>query len=166
VCNLRERAIILFLVDSGLRRQEFCNLERKDINLQTGVVTVRQGKGRKDRIAVVGATTRRALLRYWQTCANQEENAPAFQTKDGQRFTPAGLRSLLLRLGHKAGVHITPHALRRTFATLALQGGMDLISLQTLLGHSDIATTRRYVQWLDDDLLKAHKKASPIDNLR
>jgi integrase/recombinase XerD len=166
VCDLRQKAIILFLVDSGLRRQEFCNLQRKDVDLQTGMVIVRQGKGRKDRVAVIGATTRRTLLKYWQTCPNQNENAPAFQTLDGQPFSPSGLRSLLVRLSKRAGVPLSPHALRRSFATLALQGGMDLVSLQMLLGHRDISTTRRYVQWLDDDLLTAHRKASPIDNLK
>jgi site-specific recombinase XerD len=164
-CNLRERAIILLLVDSGLRRQEVCNLNRSDIDLQTGIVRVRQGKGRKDRIAVIGATTRRALLKYWQTCPNQEADAPAFQTENGQRLNRYGLQSLLRRLSQRSGVSFSAHALRRSFATLALQAGMDLVSLQTLLGRSDISTTRRYIQWLESDLLEAHRRASPIDNL-
>ncbi len=165
VCDLREKAIILSAVDSGLRRQELCNLNREDVDLQTGAVRVRQGKGRKDRLAVVGATTRRSLLRYFALAEDKRPQAPAFQTQNGTRFTVNGLRSLFLRLGHKAGVHLTPHALRRTFATLALQNGIDLISLQMLLGHSDISTTRRYVQWLEADLVEAHRKTSPVDNL-
>jgi len=75
------------------------------------------------------------------------------------------LRSLLLRIGKKAGIHLSPHALRRTFATLSLQNGMDIVSLQTLLGHSSLETTRRYIQWLDSDLLEDHRKHSPADNL-
>lgn len=165
VCDMREKAIILFLVDSGLRRREFCNLNRQDIDLQTGGVIVRQGKGKKDRLAVIGSTTRRALLRYFAVVPNKAPEAPAFQTRNGTRFTPSGLGSFFLRLSKRAGIHLTPHALRRTFATLALQGGMDLVSLQTLLGHSDISTTRQYIQWLDEDLLNAHRRASPVDNL-
>lgn len=165
VCTTRERAIILTLVDSGLRRQEVCNLNRSDVDLQTGVIRVRQGKGRKDRIAVIGATTRRALLKYWQTCPNQEEDAPAFQKNTGERLNANALQSLLRRLSQRSGVPFSAHALRRSFATLSLQAGMDLVSLQTLLGHSDISTTRKYIQWLESDLLEAHRRASPIDNL-
>lgn len=165
MCNTREKAIILLIVDSGLRRQEVCNLNRSDIDLQTGVVRVRQGKGRKDRIVVIGATTRRALLKYWRECPNQADDAPAVQTDTGQQMTGYGLQSLLRRLSKKSGVHFSAHALRRTFATLSLKNGMDLVSLQSLLGHSDIATTRQYIQWLESDLLEAHKRSSPIDNL-
>ncbi len=165
VCTTREKAIILLMVDSGLRRQEVCNLNRSDIDLQTGVIRVRQGKGRKDRIAVIGATTRRALLRYWRECPNQADDAPVIQTENGQPLNGYGLQTLLRRLSQKSGVRFSAHALRRTFATLALQAGMDLVSLQTLLGHSDISTTRGYIQWLDDNLLEAHRRHSPIDNL-
>jgi integrase/recombinase XerD len=166
VCNLREKALVLFMIDSGLRRQEVCNLKRADVDLQTGVVMVRQGKGRKDRLAVIGATTRRALLKYFASAPNQRPEAPAFQTKNGNAFSPNGLRSLLLRVGKKAGIHLSPHALRRTFATLSLQNGMDIVSLQTLLGHSSLETTRRYIQWLDADLLEAHRLHSPVDHLK
>ncbi|NPV85904.1 MAG: tyrosine-type recombinase/integrase [Anaerolineae bacterium] len=166
VCSLREKAIILLFIDSGLRRQEFVNLNREDIDMQTGFIRVRQGKGRKDRTTAIGATTRRVLLKYWQTCSNQSPNAPAIQTNQGERFSADGLSSLLSRLSKKAGVPFSPHALRRSFATLALKSGMDIVSLQALLGHSNIDTTRKYVQWLDADLLEAHRKASPIDNLK
>jgi len=165
VCTTRERAIILLLVDSGLRRQEVCNLNRSDIDLQTGSIRVRLGKGRKDRISAIGATTRRALLKYWQTCPNQEEDAPAIQTETGQRLTSNGIQSLLRRLSQKSGIRFSAHALRRTFATLALQAGMDLVSLQTLMGHNNIGTTRQYIQWLDGDLLEAHQRFSPVEAL-
>lgn len=165
VCDPREKAIILLIVDSGLRRQEVCNLNRSDIDIQTGVIRVWQGKGRKDRVTVIGATTRRALLKYWRECPNQADDAPAFQTETGERLTGYGLASLIRRLSQKSGIRFSAHALRRSFATLSLKGGMDMVSLQTLLGHSSIETTRKYIQWLEDDLLEAHRKASPIDNL-
>lgn len=165
-CDLRQRAIILLIVDSGLRRQEVCNLNRSDIDLSTGLVRVKQGKGRKDRVTVIGATTKRTLLKYWQTCPNQHPDAPAIQTETGERLTGNGLQSILRRLSKSAGVKFSAHALRRTCATLALQGGMDLVSLQAMLGHSDISTTRGYIQWLDNNLLEAHRKASPVDGLK
>ncbi|MCK5635711.1 MAG: tyrosine-type recombinase/integrase, partial [Anaerolineales bacterium] len=57
----------------------------------------------------------------------------------------------------------TPHALRRTFATLSLKAGMNLIHLQGLLGHSTLEMTRRYLQVLDEDLVDAHRSHGPID---
>ncbi len=166
VADVREAALVAFIVDSGLRRQEVVNLNRQDIDLKTGLVKVWQGKGKKDRISLIGATARRYLLRYWRTCPDQRPEAPAFQTKDGQRLTVYGLSALLARLSKKVGFRVGPHALRRTFATLALQNGMDLVSVQMLMGHADITTTRQYIQWLDGDLVAAHQKASPIDRLR
>jgi len=166
VCNPREKALVLFMIDSGLRRQEVCNLNREDVNMQTGIVRVRQGKGRKDRIAIIGATTRRTLRAYMRTLPNQQENAPLFQTETGERFTVNGLQSLFVRLSNKAGFKVSAHMLRRTFATLSLKNGMDIVSLQTLLGHSSLETTRRYIQWLDSDLLEAHRQHSPVDHLR
>ena len=163
-CTIRERAIVLFLVDSGLRRQELINLNRQDIDMRSGAVRVIQGKGRKDRLAVIGATTRRAIIKMWSAQLDQRPDAPAFQTKTGTRFAPEGIRMLFSRLSTKSGIHVSAHALRRTFATIALQNGLDLVSLQTLLGHTSIETTRRYIQWLDGDLLKAHQRASPVDS--
>jgi len=61
-CKPRDKAIVLFMVDSGLRRGEVCSLNWQDIDMTSGLVKVRQGKGKKDRSAVIGATTRRALL--------------------------------------------------------------------------------------------------------
>lgn len=166
ICDVRERALIMLMVDSGLRRQEVCNLKRGDVDLRSGAVTVIQGKGRKDRLAFIGADARRSLLAYLRMQDNQSEDAPLFQTQSGGKFTPAGLRSIFVRLSKRAGFKVTPHMLRRTFATLSLQNGIDLVSLQTLLGHENSENTRRYIQWLDADLLEAHRKASPIDNLR
>jgi len=112
----------------------------------------------------VGAATRRALLGYHRTLTLTPAS-PIFQTRDDRRLSPNGLRSLLLRLGERAGVRVTPHALRRTFATMSLGADMNLLHLQGLLGHSTIEMTRRYVQMLDDDLLEAHREHGPIDYL-
>jgi len=166
VCDVREKAIIALMVDSGLRKQEVVNLNLGDVDLQTGLVLVRQGKGKKDRVSAVGATTRRVLLKYIRTLPNQNENAPLFQTINGGRFTSAGLRSLFTRLSKKAGFRVTPHMLRRTTATQLLKNGMDLATLQSLLGHSSVEVTRHYIQLLDNDLLIEHAKSSPIDNLK
>jgi len=160
----RDKALILLMVDTGLRRAEVCALNWCDVDISSGLVRVVRGKGGKARSVVVGVTTRRALLAYRRRI-NPEADAPLFQTQQGGRLTGNGLRSLLLRLGERAGVEVSPHALRRTFATMSLRAGMNLLHLQGLLGHSTIEMTRRYVQMLDDDLLEAHRVHGPIDNI-
>jgi len=160
----RERAFIHLMVDSGLRLSEVIALNWGDVDISNGIVNVLRGKGKKARIVVVGISTRRALLKY-RGEVNGQESRPLIQTQSGGRFTPAGLRSWLLRLSKRAKIHITPHALRRTFATLSLRAGMDVFQLQALLGHSTLEMTRHYVRLLDEDLVMAHQKHGPIDNL-
>jgi site-specific recombinase XerD len=68
------------------------------------------------------------------------------------------------RISARCGVHIAPHDLRRTFATLALRAGMNPLHLQGLLGHSTLEMTRRYVQMVDDDLVEAQRQHGPMDH--
>lgn len=160
--NIRDKTIILLMVDSGLRRGEVCGLTWGDIDLASGVVRVENGKGGRARSVVIGVTTRRTLLAYRRK-VRHGDNDPLFQTLQGKRLTPMGLRSLFVRLSKRTGIHMTPHSLRRAFATLSLKAGMNLLHLQGLLGHSSLEMTRRYVQMLDDDLVEAHKAHGPID---
>ncbi|MBW6475382.1 MAG: tyrosine-type recombinase/integrase [Anaerolineaceae bacterium] len=160
----RETAFIRFMVDTGLRNAEVRNLKWRDIEISSGVVRIHKGKGRKSRIVIVGLNTRRALLKYRREVDNSDSK-PLFQTETGKQFTESGLRSWLCRLGKRAKIHITPHALRRTFATLSLKAGMNVFQLQGLLGHSTLEITRHYVTLLDEDLIDAHQKHGPIDNL-
>ncbi|WP_298008903.1 tyrosine-type recombinase/integrase [uncultured Anaerolinea sp.] len=166
VCTLKERVIFTFMLDSGLRRQEVCNLNIGDINLRTGVIRVVQGKGKKDRIAVIGMNTQKLMSEYLKKLPCVSEDTPLFTSALGERFTGDGLQSFFERLSKKVGFKVTAHMVRRTFATLCLRLGMDMVSLQTLLGHSSLETTRRYIQLIEDDLLEAHRKSSPIDRLR
>jgi integrase/recombinase XerD len=162
--NKRDRAIIMLLVDTGLRRAEICALNWENIDISSGIVRVTKGKGGKARAVVAGIKTRRALLAYRRDIEHQE-NKPVFQTNTGSRLSANGLRSALLRIGKRADVHITPHALRRTFATLSLRAGMNLIQLQAMMGHSSLEMTRNYIQMLEEDLLEAQKAHGPIDNI-
>ncbi len=162
--NIRDKAIVMLLVDTGLRRAEVCALNWGTIDISSGIIQVAKGKGGKSRSVVVGIKTRRALLAYRRDI-NHEDDQPVFQIANGERLSPNGLRSALLRIGKRAGMHITPHALRRTFATLSLRAGMNLIQLQAMMGHSSLEMTRKYIQMIDEDLIEAHKAHGPIDNL-
>jgi len=154
----RDKALIMLFVDSGVRRSELLALRWCDVDMSTGAVKVLKGKGNKYRVTFCGAKTRRALLKYRRT-TEHDDQAPIFD------LTLSGLRSALVRIGKRAGFHITPHMLRRTFATLALRSGMSIAHLSSMLGHAEISTTQIYLRLLVDDLREAHKEHSPIDNL-
>jgi len=153
-CGTRDRALVMTLIDSGLRRGEALALDWEDVDFHTGSVHVRRGKGGKARVTYVGARTRRAPLR-WRAA---HRSSPLFP------LTASGGATLMARLSHKSGVHITFHKCRRTFATWALRGGMDIFALQRLLGHSTLEMVRRYVLQTDGDLQSAHRRSGPLDN--
>jgi integrase/recombinase XerD len=165
-CNVRDRAIVLFMADSGLRRAEVINLNWSDVDMESGLVKVVQGKGRKDRSAVVGATTRRAILKYRKTLADVSSTSPLFQSRTHERLTGSGLLIIFRRITKKTGIKTTPHALRRTFTILSLRAGMNALHLQNLGGWSDLEMVQHYSQMVDEDLLIEHRAHSPIDNLR
>src|SRR5215216_1639720 len=125
-CRVREKALLLLMVDSGLRRAETINLTWGDVDISSGLLRVRLGKGKKDRSAVIGAVTRRALLQYRRTLKNVSDNAPMFQTQEGGRFTSDGFIQIFHRLTARTGIYLSPHALRRTFVIMSLRNGMDV----------------------------------------
>jgi len=157
ISNARQKAIIHLLSDSGVRAAELCNLNWGDLNPQTGQLFVRRGKGRKDRMTAVCPMTIRVLLAYRRTLKQPPTpDSPMIRGRGSQRLTPDWLSHLMRRLGMSVGIHVTPHMLRRTFALMSLRSGMDLRSLQGLMGHSTIEMTAHYAQLLDADLLSAH----------
>jgi site-specific recombinase XerD len=162
-CNVRDKAIFLFMVDSGLRRAEVCALNWSDVDMSNGLVRVRLGKGQKDRSAAIGATTRRALLAYRRTLATHE--GALFKTQTGTRLQGCTVLNIFRRLSKRTGIHITPHSLRRTFVILSLRAGMPAHQVQLMMGHTSLQMTLHYAQLEDIDLLEAHKLHSPVDNL-
>ncbi len=169
--SARETALLTFLLDTGLRLSEVVALNGEHIDLAKGVVTVRAGKGRKDRITFLGATARKDMLRYYLESFGSkqgpEPQAPVWpNSHTGERLTPSGMTQLVKRIAKRAGVKgVSMHAFRRTHATWSTKAGMPLAALQRLLGHSELSTTQRYLGLNDDDLRDAHGKSSPVDNL-
>lgn len=166
----RDLALLLVALDTGARASELCALNAGDVDLETLAVTIRQGKGRKDRTVYVGARAARAVSRYLGSRADVATTAPLLLSESpvnyGARLTRSGLRRILQRLGAAAGVEgVHPHKLRRTFAVSCLRGGMDIYSLARLMGHAGIDTLRDYVASISDELQLAHGKVSPVDRL-
>jgi site-specific recombinase XerD len=160
----KDKTLILFMVDSGLRQAEVIGINWGDIDISSGIVRVEKGKGGKARSVIIGVHTRRALLRYRRE-VDSSEKKPVFQTRDGGRYTTSGFRSWTNRISKRVNIHISAHALRRSFATLSLKAGMPVFQLQGLLGHSSLEMTRHYVKLLEEDLIIAHKEHGPIDNI-
>ena len=161
--DCRDRAILLCLLDTGCRASEFLALDLADVDLGTGAVRVRRGKGGKSRVTFVGAKARKALLAYLRYRGNAD--GPLWVAADGHGLTFAGLRQVVRRRATKAGVPVPGlHSFRRAFAIGCLRGGVDLESLRRLLGHADLSIIRRYLAQTQEDLQTAHRRGSPVDN--
>ena len=165
--TVRDEAIVLFLVDSGCRASEFVALNVGDVDMRSGEVMIRRGKGGKGRVTYIGLRTRQMLLRYFRERPEPEDDEALWlNLNTGQRLTDSGLRILLRRLGRAANVeHCHPHTFRRTFALWSLRSGMNVYALQRIMGHSDLQILKRYLALVDDDLTQAHRQHGTVDNL-
>lgn len=161
----REMALVLFMADSGLRRQEVIQLTRGNLDMTSGLVVVKRGKGGNARSAVIGATTRRVLLGYRRSLRNPLNNSLLFPSRTGLPFTGSGLLIFFIQLSKRTGIHVTPHALRRTFVILSFRAGMDVLHMQAILVHASLGMVQHYAQMIDKDLLPSHRAHSPVDNL-
>jgi integrase/recombinase XerD len=145
----RDRAMLEFLYATGLRVSELCKVRVSDVELNLGVVRV-TGKGNKQRIVPVGKDAIVATERYLRDSRVRllrgRPSPYLFVTAQGGPMTRQGFWKLLAVHGRKAGIfqRLSPHAIRHSFATHLLEGGADLRSLQTMLGHADISTTQIY----------------------
>lgn len=163
----RDRALLLVLLDTGVRHQELTDLLVGDVDLSTGQVIVRSGKGRKGRAVFIGAKTRRALLAYYRHREALDDDTALWVKRDGQALTKPGIRMLVRRAADRAGVDAPGmHEFRRAFAINSLRNGMDVATLQRLLGHSSIETVNRYLALVEDDLRVASGKFGVVDNLK
>ena len=147
--GLRDRAMLDLLYATGVRVSELIQLRVSDLDEQEGTVRV-IGKGNKQRLVPVGREALKSVERY---CLEQRplllkgRTSPyLFITARGTRMTRQGFWKLLRSHGRVAGIfrNLSPHVLRHTFATHLLEGGADLRSVQTMLGHADIGTTQIY----------------------
>ena len=169
----RDRAIIMTLLDTGLRASELSALKIGDVDLKSGKVQVKHGrlggaKGGKGRTVYLGKSARRAVWRY---LADREDgtdaDAPLFLVKFDRPMNKNALRLLIVHLGKKAGVKkCHPHRFRHTFAITYLRSGGDVFTLQALLGHSSLDMVQHYARLADIDVEQAHRRASPADNWR
>jgi integrase/recombinase XerD len=151
--GMRDRAMLEMLYATGPRVTELCRVETGAFDLDMGLVRL-TGKGNKQRLVPIGKAAVAAVKRYLEEgregLLKGRRSRLAFVTARGGPMTRQGFWKLLRGYGRQAGITapLTPHVLRHTFATHLLEGGADLRSVQTMLGHADIATTQIYTHVL------------------
>lgn len=161
--GLRDKLIMLFLLDTGVRASELLSLTTETVNPITGIVQVIHGKGGKSRTVYIGQKTRRILRKF---IAFHEIDGFIFRNDENSPLTRSGLETILERRAKQAKVRVQrPHSFRRLFALTMLRNGVDIYSLALLMGHADTQVLRRYLKLTEADTFQAHLKGSPVDRL-
>lgn len=164
----RNRAIILTLLDTGVRASELCGLLDADVDLKNQRIIV-LGKGAKHRMLRFSDRTGQALWKYrTQHRSHAEHPAPEFfLTIRGNALSRNDLLHLLVAIGKRAELaDVHPHRFRHTFAIEFLRNGGNIYMLQQMLGHTSLDMVRRYLHIVQSDLESAHQQASPVANWR
>jgi len=166
LAGARDRAILELLYAAGLRVGELVSLDLGSFDLSGGMVLV-LGKGGKERLVPFGSKAA-AALRDWierssELRAKSQVPQAVFLNLRGGRLTDRSVRRILDRRLREAAIHghVSPHALRHSFATHLLGAGADLRSIQELLGHSSLSTTQRYTHVSTDALMRVYDRAHP-----
>jgi site-specific recombinase XerD len=162
----RNKAIVLVLLDSGVRLSELVGMTLDDVNTSNGHVRV-MGKGSKERMVRIGKVTQKAVWRYLM---HRPGNGcrELWLNEEHRPLSCGAVQCLIERLKERAGVNGsgTVHRFRHTFALNFLRFDRNVFNLQYLLGHSSLEMVRHYTATLGmEDALKAHEKASPVDLL-
>lgn len=167
--GLRDYLIMCCFFATGMRKAELIGLKLSDISITTDMIKV-MGKGSRDRMVPIGRTLRRIILQYLN---QREEYLSGYYcnyfivSQRKTQLTHHGMNCLFQRIKRNLGAsgeRFSPHTWRHTFAKNYLLNGGDVFSLQKILGHSDIATTKKYIALNDKEIKIQHSKFNPLDN--
>ena len=162
----RDKAIVLLLYGAGLRISEALSIKRSDFPLGEWLRVI--GKGGKHRDVPILKIINDAVEKYMEIVKTDDNpDSPIFLGIRGERLSPRIIQRLLKKTRIKLNLpdHLSPHALRHSFATQLLAGGGDLRSIQDLLGHSSLSTTQRYTSVDESRIIDIHKNTHPRSNL-
>ena len=163
----RDRALFEFLYSTGARVAEAAAISIRDVDFESGVVRL-EGKGRKERLSVLGRSAVNAVLEMLKYAEDlfdgvMSPNAPLFRNQKGGRITTRSIERQMKHWLDTAGLPatVTPHKLRHSFATHMLEAGADLRSVQELLGHASLSTTQIYTHVTIEHLREIYESAHP-----
>ncbi len=160
---VRDKAILELLYSSGIRVSELVGLKLKDIDLEEGYVRV-LGKGGKERLLPVGRFAIEALRTYIKMKRfSAEPDAPLFVGRSDKSISRKTVERVVKKYARLSGINKmpSPHTLRHSFATHLLEGGADLRSIQTMLGHASLSTTQRYTKVTLRHLSEVYDRTHP-----
>ncbi len=164
--EVRDRAMLELLYATGIRVSELIHLTLEDINLPVGFITCRDEH--KERMVPFGRVAKEALVKYLNNARNEllkgKESCWLFTNCSGGQMSRQGFWKLIKYYGSRAGIQedITPHTLRHSFAAHLLGNGADMKAVQTMMGHSDLATTQMYAAYAGVTAMReANKGAHP-----
>lgn len=160
----RDRALILTLLDTGARVSELCAMDVADLDIATGHIHIRHGKGDRGRIVFVGPKTLRAIRLYLR--ARRTGSTALWINRHGDRLTLWGVHQLLERRASSAHVpRPSCHSFRRAFCLNMLRAGANIYSIMAISGHKDAKVLERYLKISQTDAEDAHKRFSPVSSL-
>lgn len=164
--GLRNQALLELIYGSGLRVSELLDIEMEDIHLNQGYIMVK-GKGSKERMVPISdpavVALRNYIIKGRDVFIKDHKTSYVFINQQGSRLSRQGFFKLLKKLASDAQIQTdcSPHTLRHSFATHLLENGMDLRTLQTLLGHEDISTTQIYTHISQKRIKEIYQNAHP-----
>lgn len=168
--GIRDRTMIRLLLSSGIRKSELAGILSENVDLEQGTIKV-YGKGKKERILPIATKAKKAIIEYEE--ARNRQNFPIkskyyFVSTKGAYIRSSAMSSIFKRIKEKSGLkgeRVSCHTWRHTFAKSYLMNGGDVFSLQRLLGHSDLTTTKRYLNLNNKEVATQFDKYNPLDNL-
>lgn len=166
--GLRDYTMILLMADTGIRPAEIVRLKEDHLNLARSSIILTKDitKTKRERITPISDGVKSSLIKFNKTIESVfEDRKYLFLTEQGEKMNTYVLRNNMKAYSEKAGVKITPYQLRHFFGTEYLRHDGNLLYLQKVLGHSNLNTTRKYIQISDDDLLRSHQIVSPAKEL-
>ena len=166
--GLRDYTMILLMADTGIRPAEIVRLKEDHLNLARNSIILTKDitKTKRERITPISDGVKSSLIKFNKTIESVfEDRKYLFLTEQGEKMNTYVLRNNMKAYSEKAGVKITPYQLRHFFGTEYLRHDGNLLYLQKVLGHSNLNTTRKYIQISDDDLLRSHQIVSPAKEL-
>jgi excisionase family DNA binding protein len=152
-----EWVLLHLLAHTGIRASELCSLTLADIDLEKGAITIELGKGGKKRRIGLSKAALDAIALFLAKCPPTSATSPLFLNGHGVAFNRYNLYQLLQKIGDRAKVKISPHALRRAFVTINANKGRPLQMLQIACGHSKITTTMGYCRTSEQEVIDAMK---------